>query len=125
VSDKKTIDANLAVLDPMPMEEAFGEIDEMALETYDLFVSSTEPLLAEMARQLAAGDTGGALETSHSAKGAARMTGAFRLADVCGHIERECKAGNGGEALDWLALMPMAFDEVKQAIADVKASQGS
>ena len=125
MSYKKTIDTNLAVLDPVPMEEAFGEIDEMALETYDLFVSSTEPLLAEMARQLAAGDTGGALETSHSAKGAARMTGAFRLADVCGHIERECKAGNGGEALDWLALMPMAFDEVKQAIADVKASQGS
>ena len=124
MSYKKTIDTNLAVLDPVPMEEAFGEIDEMALETYDLFVSSTEPLLTELARQLAAGDTGGGLETSHSAKGAARMTGAFRLADVCGHIERECKAGNGAEALEWLVLVPMAFEEVKRAIADVKASHG-
>ncbi|GEM_PF-5441861 len=124
MSDRKSIDTNLAVLDPVPMEEAFGEIDEMALETYDLFISSTEPLLTELARQLAAGDTAAGVETAHSAKGAARMTGAFRLAGVCGNIERLCKEGNGAEALEWLALVPEAFDEVKRAISDIKAVHG-
>ena len=122
MTDKKTIDPGLAVLDPVPMEEAFGEIDDMALETYDLFISTTGPLLAEIGKQLAAGDTAGAVETSHSAKGAARMTGAFRLADVCGHIESECKTGNAAEALEWLALVPEAFEEVRRAIEEVKAS---
>ena len=124
MSDKKTIDSGLAVLDPVPMEEAFGEIDEMALETYDLFISSTEPLLTQIGKQLAAGDTAAAVETAHSAKGAARMTGAFRLAFVCGHIESESKAGNAVEALEWLALVPEAFEEVRRAIDDVKASFG-
>jgi HPt (histidine-containing phosphotransfer) domain-containing protein len=122
VSESKTIDTSLAILDPVPMEEAFGEIDEMALETYALFVSSTEPLLARIGTELGAGDTAAATETAHSAKGAARMTGAFRLAGVCAHIESESKAGNAAEALEWLALVPDAFEEVKRAIEEVKAS---
>ncbi len=121
MTDRKTIDNSLAVLDPVPMEEAFGEIDEMAIETYDLFISSTEPLLAAIGRQLVAGDTAAASETAHSAKGAARMTGAFRLAGVCAHIESNSKAGNTVEALEWLALVPEAFEEVKHAIGQVKA----
>lgn len=121
MSDRKTIDSSLAILDPVPMEEAFGEIDEMALETYDLFLSSTEPLLAEIGRQLAAGDTAAATETAHSAKGAARMTGAFRLAAVCGQVENHCKDGNANEALEWLALVPDVFEEVRRAIQQVKA----
>jgi len=119
----KTLDTSLAVLDPVPMEEAFGAIDEMAIETYDLFIRTTEPLLVEMDRQLAADDLAGAVESAHSAKGAARMTGAFRLAAVCGGIESSSKAGEKGEAVDWLALVPAAFDEVKAAIEAVKAAQ--
>ncbi len=122
MSEKKTIDASLAILDPVPMEEAFGEIDEMALETYDLFISSTEPLLAQIGKQLVAGDTAAASETAHSAKGAARMTGAFRLAAVCSAIESNSKEGHAVEALEWLALVPDAFEEVRTAIAVVKAS---
>ena len=121
MTDRKTIDSSLAILDPVPMEEAFGEIDEMALDTYDLFISSTEPLLAQIGAQLGAGDTAAATETAHSAKGAARMTGAFRLAGVCSHIESLSKAGNAIEALEWLALVPEAFEEVKRAIEQVKA----
>jgi HPt (histidine-containing phosphotransfer) domain-containing protein len=122
VSNRKTIDTSLAILDLVPMEEAFGEIDEMALETFDLFISSTEPLLANIGRQLGAGDTAAATETAHSAKGAARMTGAFRLAGVCSHIESNSKAGNAAEALEWLALVPEAFEEVKRAIEELKAA---
>ena len=122
MTDRKSIDTSLAILDPVPMEEAFGEIDEMAIETYGLFITTTEPLLVEMSRQLAAGDLPAASETAHSAKGAARMTGAFRLAAVCSHIEALTKTGNASDALEWLALAPAAFEEVRQAIAEVSAN---
>jgi HPt (histidine-containing phosphotransfer) domain-containing protein len=125
VTDRKCIDTSLAILDPVPMEEAFGEIDEMAIETYGLFITTTEPLLAEIARNLAAGDLTAASETAHSAKGAARMTGAFRLAAVCSHIETLTKEGNANDALEWLALTPDAFEEVRKAIEEVSANFGN
>lgn len=124
MTNKKSIDNSLAILDPTPMEEAFGEIDEMAIETYDLFLSTTEPLLAEIGRHLAAGDLAAACESAHSAKGAARMTGAFRLAGVCAHIESLTKDGNGDDALEWLALAPAAFEEVRKAVNEVSAKFG-
>ena len=121
MTDRKSIDSSLAILDPQPMEEAFGEIDEMAIETYGLFLTTTEPLLAEIGRHLAAGDLPAASETAHSAKGAARMTGAFRLAAVCSAIEALSKDGNSDDALEWLALAPDAFEEVRKAIDEVSA----
>ena len=124
MSNNKHIDASLAILDPVPMEEAFGEIDEMAIETYGLFLSTTEPLLAEIGRHIASGDLTAASESAHSAKGAARMTGAFRFAAVCGHIEKLTKEGNAAEALDWLALAPDAFEEVRNAIDELGAKVG-
>jgi HPt (histidine-containing phosphotransfer) domain-containing protein len=124
MSNKKSLDTSLAILDPVPMEEAFGEIDEMAIETYGLFLTTTEPLLADIGRHLAAGDLTAASETAHSAKGAARMTGAFRLAGVCAQIERLTKEGNAIDALEWLALTPDAFEEVRKAIAEVSAGFG-
>ncbi len=62
MNDKKSIDRRLAILDPVPMQEAFGEIDDMAIETYGLFIATTEPLLAEIDRQLAAENTAAASE---------------------------------------------------------------
>jgi len=121
LNDKK-IDRSLALLDPVPMQEAFGEIDEMALETYGIFLSTTEPLLDEMGACLRAGDHERASEVAHSAKGAARMTGAFQLAAVCGEIERLSKEGDIVTSLEWLVLVPAAFEEVRRAIETVQIS---
>lgn len=121
MSDRKTIDRSLALLDPVPMQEAFGEIDDIALETYGLFLSSTEPLLAEIGVHLLAGNYDSATDVAHSAKGAARMTGAFQLAAVCSEIERTSKDGDGVTALEWLALVPDAFEEVRRAILQLQA----
>jgi two-component system sensor histidine kinase/response regulator len=122
VSENKTIDRSLALLDPVPMQEAFGEIDEMALETYGLFIGTTEPLLTEIGVHLRAGDHAKASDVAHSAKGAARMTGAFQLAQVCGEIEKSSKEGDIDTARAWLELVPAAFEEVKQAIETLQAS---
>lgn len=104
------------------MEEAFGEIDEIALETYGLFISSTEPLLSQIGPHLLAGDFLAASDVAHSAKGAARMTGAFQFAAVCGAIEQSSKQQDQVTALEWLALIPQAFEEVKQAIERVRTT---
>jgi len=122
VSDKKTIDRSLALLDRVPMEEAFGEIDEIALETYGLFLSSTLPLLNQIGPHLLAGDCNDAADLAHSAKGAARMTGAFQLAAICSEIELCCKQRDPVSAQEWLALIPTAFEEVKRAIDMVTRS---
>ena len=119
MSGIKSVDNSLAVLDPVPMEEAFGEIDEMAVDTYRLFLSSTEPMLAEIRAHLHAGKGELATDIAHSAKGAARMTGAFRLAAVYAHIETDSKQGDLSSALEWAALVPPAFEEVRQAIGGV------
>ena len=120
MSDKK-IDRSLKLLDPVPMEEAFGEIDDMALETYSLFLSTTEPLLNQIGGHLLANDFDQATDAAHSAKGAARMTGAFQLAAICSEIEVSSKNGDGVTALEWLALIPEAFEDVKRAIEVVQS----
>ena len=120
MSDKK-IDRSLKLLDPIPMEEAFGEIDDMALETYSLFLSTTEPLLNQIGGHLLANDFDQATDAAHSAKGAARMTGAFQLAAICSEIEQSSKNGDGVTALEWLALIPQAFEDVKRAIGVVQS----
>ncbi len=121
MSEPKTIDRRLAILDPVPMEEAFGAIDEMALETYGLFLTTTEPLLAQIGKHLVAAEFDAAADAAHSAKGAARMTGAFRLADVCSALEQCSKERDMVSALEWLALVPDAFEEVSCAIAEARA----
>jgi HPt (histidine-containing phosphotransfer) domain-containing protein len=122
MTTKIMIDRSLALLDPVPMEEAFGEIDEMALDTYGIFITSTEPLLQQMRDCLASGDLSQASEAAHSAKGAARMTGAFQLAQLCSEVERLTKNGDGDLARQWLQHVPQAFEEVKAAIEVVQTS---
>jgi HPt (histidine-containing phosphotransfer) domain-containing protein len=56
---------------------------------------------------------------AHAAKGAARMTGAARRAAVCSEIESCSKDEDLISALEWLALVPTAFDDVSRAIAAV------
>jgi two-component system sensor histidine kinase/response regulator len=120
VGEVKAIDRSLPVLDPTPIEEAFGEINEAAIGTYGLFLSSTEPILADIGKHLMAGDMVAAAQAAHSAKGAARMTGAFRLAELCSSIEQCGKQGDSVAALEWLAVVPTAFDEVRRAIRQVE-----
>ncbi|HLN24223.1 MAG TPA: hypothetical protein VK558_09595, partial [Patescibacteria group bacterium] len=56
-----------AVLDLEPLTQAFGEFGEDVLETLDLFLTSTWPLLKDVERHLAADDLNGAGEAAHSA----------------------------------------------------------
>jgi HPt (histidine-containing phosphotransfer) domain-containing protein len=105
-----------AILDLGPMTEAFGTIDDEAKAALALFLSTIRPLLSSIQMRLLAGDLPGAAADAHSAKGAANVTGAFRLGALCDEICRQLKQGDSTEAQNVLALVPDAIDEVQAAI---------
>ena len=105
-----------AVLDLGPMTEAFGCIDDDAKATLDFFLTSTRPLLTTIQMKLLAGDLPGAAAAAHSAKGAANVTGAFRLGGLCAEVYVQLRQGDVATAQSLTARLPDAFGEVQAAI---------
>ncbi len=105
-----------AVLDLGPMTEAFGGIDDEARAAFDFFLASTHPLLVSIQAKLLADDLPGAAAAAHSAKGAANVTGAFRLGGLCAEIYEQARQGEAAGARCLAALLPDAFAEVRAAI---------
>jgi HPt (histidine-containing phosphotransfer) domain-containing protein len=109
-------DGTLAVLDLGLLEEAFGEIDEDAIATLRLFVTSTRPLLEDVQLALLDGNPSRAAEAAHSAKGACNVTGAFRLGALCAGICDLLRAGEVAEARKLAEALPTTFAEVEAQI---------
>jgi HPt (histidine-containing phosphotransfer) domain-containing protein len=120
-SDDDAVRKDLVVLDTIPMEEAFGCIAEDAVATYDVFLRTTRPLLAETESALAAANLGVAAEKAHSAKGAANMTGAYRLGALFADIETGLKSGDLATVRRKLDAVPAVFAEVEDAINAIRA----
>ncbi|WP_158240702.1 Hpt domain-containing protein [Telmatospirillum siberiense] len=104
------------ILDPGPLTEAFGSIDADARKTLELFLTSTRPLLGALQMKLLTGDLSGAAAAAHSAKGAANVTGAFRLGSLCAEICTLLRQGDGERAQALAIGLPDAFAEVQEAI---------
>jgi HPt (histidine-containing phosphotransfer) domain-containing protein len=105
-----------AVLDLAPMRDVFGAIDEDAKAALGVFLSSTRPLLVSIQMKLLAGDLLGAADAAHSAKGAANVSGAFRLGGLCAEVCAQLLEGNSARAQNLLALLPDAFNDVEAAV---------
>jgi HPt (histidine-containing phosphotransfer) domain-containing protein len=112
---------NLPVLDLGPMREAFGEIDNDAKATLASFLTTTHPLLVKIQMQMFANDLPAAAAAAHSAKGAANVTGAFRLGGLCAEICTQLRLGDEAKAQSLAALLPDIFDEVRVAIHQLGA----
>jgi HPt (histidine-containing phosphotransfer) domain-containing protein len=108
VQDSDTV----SVLDPGPLTEAFGSFGAEALAMLDLFVHSIRPLIASAILGLDQGAARLAADSAHSAKGAANVTGAFRLGAVCQRIERLATLGD-------LNAARLAARELEPALAEV------
>jgi two-component system sensor histidine kinase/response regulator len=106
----------LVVLDLGPMTEAFGGIDDDAKRALGLFLTSTRPLLTALQVKLLSGDLPGAAAAAHSAKGAANVSGAFRLGGLCDEVCRQLRQGDAEKAQAVAALLPDAFGEVQAEI---------
>jgi HPt (histidine-containing phosphotransfer) domain-containing protein len=87
-----------ALLDLDQIRAAFGDIDDDVRDLLRLFVETTEPILDDLDRSVAARDQDGAEHAAHSAKGAARSAGAKTMAAICERLEAAVKAG------DWAAV---------------------
>jgi len=111
-----------AVLDLEPLMQAFGEFGDDVLDTLELFLTSTWPLLETVESLLVAEDLNGAGEAAHSIKGSANVSGAFRLGHLCAAVEvaalrhRDIVAARAAAA-----ALPAAFAEVKAEIERVTA----
>ncbi len=115
-------DLLLPILDLAPLEEAFGTIDDDAVETLRRFVVVTRPLLDEIATAVAGGDLAAVSNAAHSAKGAANVTGAMRLGTLCAAIDLAARQGNATSAGELAAELPACFADVEQAIAGLLAT---
>lgn len=104
------------ILDLGPMTEAFGGIDDEAKATFGFFLTSTRPLLTTIQTKLLEGDLAAAAAAAHSAKGAANVTGAFRLGGLCAEVYALLRQGDVEGARSLTALLPDAFDEVQAVI---------
>ncbi len=110
-------DPQLPILDLAPLEDAFGAIDDDALEALRRFITTTRPLLDRIAEALVKGELRVASEAAHSAKGAANVTGAARLGALCAAIEKAAREGDAGSAGKLAAKLPQCFAEVEAAIS--------
>jgi HPt (histidine-containing phosphotransfer) domain-containing protein len=109
-----------AVLDLEPLTQAFGEFGDDVIDTLDLFLTSTWPLLEDVERLLAAEDLNGAGEAAHSAKGSANVSGAYRLGCVCAAVEIAALRNHDLAAARLAAAaLPASFAEVKAEIVRV------
>jgi HPt (histidine-containing phosphotransfer) domain-containing protein len=102
----------VSVLDPAPLTEAFGSFGADALAMLELCVQSIRPLIASVHVGLDQGSGRLAADNAHSAKGAANVTGAFRLGAVCHRIERLASLGD-------LNAARLAARELEPALAEV------
>ena len=112
-------DPLLPILDLSPMRQIFGDIGEEVRELLQLFLDSTQPLVEELDKALAADDVLAAREAAHSAKGAGNSAGAFRFAKLCGDAESACARGDVEAAIQLLEPVRKAFAEVSAAVAEV------
>ena len=65
----------------------------------DAFWKSNSDLIAEIRRQLSAGDFAGTAKAAHALKGSAANLGARQLAERARLIEVACKTSNSSEAI--------------------------
>ena len=119
--EKVVLNQTLVVLDLEPLTAAFGEWGDGARDMLEFFLQSVRPLLDGVAAALNAGDARQVIENAHAAKGSANVTGANRLGDLCGRVERSMVSGDF-EATGALARhLPAALAELEAEIARMKA----
>ncbi|WP_165873413.1 ATP-binding protein [Parasulfuritortus cantonensis] len=92
-----------------------GQIREML----DLFVTSTEQLLGELAAALAADDLGKAARMAHQIKGAAVYLGAATTTELASRLDRAAKAGDAAQAATLARELEADFTRLRDHIATI------
>jgi HPt (histidine-containing phosphotransfer) domain-containing protein len=113
---RKVASTEAKILNLEQMRENFGAIDGTIVTLLRRYVESTESLLAEIDRGLAARSAKDVRDAAHSALGASRIAGADELAAILTDLEvaMETKAWDHASALG--AQLVPAFTRVRDAV---------
>jgi CheY-like chemotaxis protein len=113
---RKVASTEAKILNLEQMRENFGAIDGTIVTLLQRYVESTESLLAEIDRGLAARSAKDVRDAAHSALGASRIAGADELAAILTDLEvaMETKAWDHASALG--AQLVPAFTRVRDAV---------
>ncbi|MBX9633755.1 MAG: response regulator, partial [Magnetospirillum sp.] len=104
------------VLDPnVLLEEVLIGRTEMLVPLLNEFISATRPDMEALERAWEAGEPETARKCSHTAKGAARMAGALRLAALCQSFENDIRDNRLDQASAWPRRIAEGFQEVEAA----------
>lgn len=85
-----------ACLDPATIDQLLGLDDGgtgLVAELFDLFREDTPERLANLRKQMAAGEGGHVSELAHALKGSAGTMGATRMRELAQEIEKATKSG--------------------------------
>ena len=85
-------------------------------ELIELFLKDTQPRLQQMEAAASSGDLPKLAAATHTLKGSASNLGARRLSSLCATLEKQSKAGDGGEALKSLAEVVTEFAKVHELL---------
>ena len=91
--------ADEPVFVPAILESMFGDAPDVIAAVLDRFCTSMGEQVLLMQAAVAAGDTVSQQQTAHRIKGAARMSGAFAMAQAAEHLElvaRDAQTGTQG-----------------------------
>ena len=104
-------------LDPSVLEPLTGGNAAETRALLDDYLGATEADLAELRTAQAAGDLERLARQAHKLKGAARLVGAFPLAEAAASLEHAAKQADWPQVLPHAADVATAFERLKRHVA--------
>jgi HPt (histidine-containing phosphotransfer) domain-containing protein len=103
-------------LDPTVLAALTGDDEADRRALLDDYLATTAVDLLELAAARAAGDFERVAREAHKIKGAARLVGAWPLAEAATEVEIAAKAGNWSELLPTVADVTTAFERLRMHV---------
>ncbi|MCX7362650.1 MAG: response regulator, partial [Alphaproteobacteria bacterium] len=117
--EEPPVEGERAVLNLDQLRRNFGTDNAMTRQLLRRYIESTERLLVDAERALAARNAGDLRDAAHSMVGASRTAGADQFALLCADLEAGMKKDAWDDAVALQAELAPAFARVRKAVAEV------
>jgi HPt (histidine-containing phosphotransfer) domain-containing protein len=109
------------VINPDRLQEVAMGDDEFLHELIDLYLSDAPLQLEALSNAIGSQDVAAVATAAHKLKGSCGNVGADGLVALCQELEASGKAGRLGEFPDLFQQVAREFEEVNEALHNVKA----
>ncbi|AZZ35884.1 hypothetical protein CIK05_03435 [Bdellovibrio sp. qaytius] len=117
MSQAKSVDA-----DVIENLKSLGGMELLA-ELHTVFISTSEALIADLHKALAAGDALGVQEKAHSLKSSSGNMGALQLSQICMQLEKMGQTKDLSQAKDLAQKLDVEFKQVSLELRQIVAAQ--